>query len=163
MNKIFYFFSIAIILAIGSCGVKCQDPGIILIYQGYDSSDVRLIIVRRFEHNSNFSKLVQTNYSRFQVEKPYTVYKDGDTIGFSASASMPKDYDVEYELLPIGRKHRIVIEGYNQEKDSRFLATGEADNCSNTVYYNLDGKSMSGRGQSASADHPYPVYITLQK
>ena len=161
--KTVLYCSFLLILVAASCKIKCQDPGLIVEFDGYDSSALQHIVIRQYSRNSNYSQLVRTNYSGITIPRVAGVYNynDGDTIPYNGWG-VGEGNDFEFELPLVGKTYRLSEISFDQEKgETTFM--NKFSNCSNTVTYNLDGTTLTGKGVSQRADKPGSVYIELTR
>lgn len=136
------FFALVILLSSMGCRrVQCKDPGIMVYIYGYDSTELAGIIKRTYLPGSNFTLPVFTDtLTGERISTTMKLYGSDTKKGFPVFGGV---YDCVLELPAVGATHTVTDIDFDEDSYNEYLAMGEANPCSNSGSYKVDGVPYS--------------------
>lgn len=107
--KLLYIFIIA--LALNSCKADCTDPMLKLSLTGFDTSDSKVVIMKTYVKNTNYSTIKDSTVWAISQNVPagYFYYKSNDTnfttqdyiLGGSLGIGVEYDYIISFPIAHV--------------------------------------------------------------
>lgn len=122
--------------------ITCQDPALSVYFSGFDSSDLSHIHVVEYEQGTN------------QIIRDEIVNLN-DPARISSIVLNYHSYDYSITVMNLNKEYKLTNFHTKQRKANDGKLFGEADACSNDVYYKENGQDrvMKGMNVCMMEDH----------
>ena len=131
-----------------SCMCDCRQSGVKFALQGFDSNELKRILVSKYTAGDGFLQALSTDSFAASDLEQY--------------AFMPFGYDFKLSLPSAGKNFRITEIRQGLREEDKGGLTNECEVCYNDIYYRIEGVEKTTRA-CCSGDDYESAYIYIKK
>lgn len=157
MNNIRLFIAAISILLIQGCSrVDCLDGSVILEYSGFDSTELSMVVIKRYNTSSGSIILQSTD--------TIPLNRGGEKNGLQYGANSVYIYEgpIWAISLPLASRTDVISDIKHHHNKQTVGFAGVRDQCTNEVSYTLNGEGYSVPKKIRS-DYAMPAEIIIKK
>ncbi|HRO43786.1 MAG TPA: hypothetical protein PL009_13190 [Flavipsychrobacter sp.] len=149
--------AVVAVMLLAACQRRdCGNPAIRAIMWGYDSTELKGMMVKKYLAGSGFATLLEVD-----TLNPKVFNNQSEGVLFTDRA-----YDYRIEVPKLGETHEITNIGFGNDEYRVFFINsmmgGEAEKCANSVGYIMDGEHHSAERQQYCKDKSTNCSITIK-